>query len=69
MLLFICLNQWLVGIPLECIVSTVSAGAYGALRSSPMIALTSFDPAIFVSLILGISAFTVASLKSVVFPA
>ena len=69
MLLFICLNQWLVGIPPERIVSMVSAVADDALRSSPMIALTSFEPVVFVSLILEISAFVVAALKSVVFPA
>ena len=67
MLLFICLNRWLVGIPPERIVSTVFVVVDGTLRSSPMIALTSFDPTFFVSLIFEISAFAIANLKSVVF--
>ena len=52
---------------MERIVSTVSAIADGALRSSPMIGLTSFDLAVFVSLVLEISAFAIAALKSIVF--
>ena len=68
MLLFICLNRWLVGISPKCIVSTVAAVADDALRSSPMIALTFFYLAIFVSQILWISAFVVAALESIIFP-